>query len=239
MNTKAMKYLQSEAYIGDNECPQDALQPEKPAILRIDELQEKIDALGSDATPDQRLQLILDRGYLLLELNRFDEAWTSARDALNQAVGGDLWLRAVEACDIMFQSEQPDSIRALAHGIWLGVTFPVDPELSVAMLQHLVDESPDRSDGAAVAAATACYLVALRAEGKQREDLQFFTNQLLGQVSRRHSQVDEQEIFEFWVQQLELDDPEKFLPRLSKVLEVLVADDWWFDRDRLRAKIPH
>ena len=149
MNTKAMKYLQSEAYIGDNECPQDALQPEKPAILRIDELQEKIDALGSDATPDQRLQLILDRGYLLLELNRFDEAWTSARDALNQAVGGDLWLRAVEACDIMFQSEQPDSIRALAHGIWLGVTFPVDPELSVAMLQHLVDESPDRSDGAA------------------------------------------------------------------------------------------
>jgi len=234
-----MKYLQSEAYIGDNECPQDALQPEKPAILRIDELQEKIDALSSDATADQRLQLILDRGYLLLELNRFDEAWTIARDALNQAVAGDLWLRAVEACDIMFQSEQPDSIRALAHGIWLGVTFPVDPELSVAMLQHLVDESPDRSDGAAVAAATACYLVALRAEGKQREDLQFFTNQLLGQVSRRHSQVDEQEIFEFWVQQLELDDPEKFLPRLSQVLEVLVADDWWFDRDRLRAKIPH
>jgi hypothetical protein len=234
-----MKYLQSEAYIGDNECPQDALQPEKPAILRIDELQEKIDALSSDATADQRLQLILDRGYLLLELNLFDEAWTIARDALNQAVAGDLWLRAVEACDIMFQSEQPDSIRALAHGIWLGVTFPVDPELSVAMLQHLVDESPDRSDGAAVAAATACYLVALRAEGKQREDLQFFTNQLLGQVSRRHSQVDEQEIFEFWVQQLELDDPEKFLPRLSKVLEVLVADDWWFDRERLRAKIPH
>lgn len=234
-----MKYLQSEAYIGDNECPQDALQPEKPAILRIDELQEEIDALSSDATADQRLQLILDRGYLLLELNRFDEAWTIARDALNQAVAGDLWLRAVEACDIMFQSEQPDSIRALAHGIWLGVTFPVDPELSVAMLQHLVDESPDRSDGAAVAAATACYLVALRAEGKQREDLQFFTNQLLGQVSRRHSQVDEQEIFEFWVQQLELDDPEKFLPRLSKVLEVLVADDWWFDRERLRAKIPH
>ena len=87
-----MKYLQSEAYIGDNECPQDALQPEKPAILRIDELQERIDALSSDATADQRLQLILDRGYLLLELNRFDEAWTIARDALNQAVAGDLWL---------------------------------------------------------------------------------------------------------------------------------------------------
>lgn len=234
-----MKYLQTEAYLGDNESAQDAAQPEPPAVLRVDQIQARLDGLDSAAPPDQRLQLILDRGYLLLELNRFEEAWTAARDALDQALGNDLWLRAVEACDIMFQSDQPDSIRALAHGIWLGVTFPIDPELSVAMLQHLVDESPDRSDGAAVAAAAACYLVDLRAAGKQREDLLFFTNQLLGQVSRRHSQVDEQEVFEFWVQQLELDDPEKFLPRLSKVLELLVADGWWFDRQQLRDRIPH
>ena len=80
------------------------------------------------------------------------------------------------------------------------------------MLQHLVDESPDRSDGAAVAAATACYLVDMRAADEQREELQFFTNQLLGQVARRHSQVEEQEIFDFWVQQLELNDPENFSP---------------------------
>lgn len=233
-----MKYLQTEAYLGDNECSKDAMQPEKPAILRVDEIQAQIDSLGEDAALGERLRLTLDRGYLLLELNRFEEAWSSARTALDQAIGSELWLRAVEACDIMFQADQPESIHALAHGIWLGVTFPIDPELSVAMLQHLVDESPDRSDGAAVAAATACYLVNLRAEGKQRDDLQFFTNQLLGQVARRHSQVDEQEIFDFWVQQLELDQPEKFLPRLSKVLDVLVKDQWWFDRNELRGKIP-
>jgi hypothetical protein len=120
----------------------------------------------------------------------------------------------------------------------LGVTFPVDPELSVAMLQHLVDETPDDSDGAAVAAVTASYLVDLRAEGAERESLKFFTNQLLGQVARRHSQVEEQEIFDFWVERMELDDPSKFLPRLAKVLEVIVENDWWFDRDELRNKIP-
>ena len=65
----------------------------------------------------------------------------------------------------------------------VGVTFPIDPDLSVAMLQHLIDESPDRSDGAAVAAATAGYLVELRAQGKQKEELQFFTRQMLGQVA--------------------------------------------------------
>ncbi len=233
-----MKYLQTEALLGDNECSEDAAVSTQRVELHLQELQERLDALGSEATLDERLHLTLDQGYALLELNRFDEAWEIGRKTLDDAIEGELWLRAVESCDIMFQSEKAESIQALAHGIWLGVTFPVDPELSVAMLQHMVDESPDRSDGAAVAAAVANYIVDLRAEGKQREELQFFTAQLLGDVARRHSQVEEQDIFDFWVQQLELDDPAKFLPRLAKVLDVLTDGNWWFDRDQLRSRIP-
>ncbi|HHH39265.1 MAG TPA: hypothetical protein ENK50_06810 [Sedimenticola sp.] len=233
-----MKYLQTEAYLGDNECADDVLEPTKPTLLRVDALEQALNRLPEDAPAEERLRLTLDRGYGLLELNRFDEAWELARPALDEAVTAQAWMRAVEACDIMFQCDKPESVRALAHGTWLGVTFPIDPELSVAMLQHIVSESPDRSDGAAVAAATAGYLVDLRAEGKQREDLLFFTTQLLGQVARLHSQVEEQEIFEFWVRQLELDDPGKFLPRLAKVLDVMADGEWWFDRERLRALIP-
>ena len=227
-----------EAHPGANECATDAQPPEQLAQIHARELEQQIADLGDDATLDQRLKLVLDRGYTLLEAKLFEEAWRTARDALDQAVEAELWLRAVEACDILFQSEQPGSIQALAHGIWLGVTFPIDPELSVAMLQHLIDESPDRSDGAAVAAATAHYLVDLRAEGKQREELQFFTTQLLGETARRHSQVDSQEIFDFWIEQLELNQPDKFLPRLAKVLDVLAGETWWFDRDRLRERLP-
>ncbi|MCB1761393.1 MAG: hypothetical protein KDI68_16605 [Gammaproteobacteria bacterium] len=233
-----MKYLQTELQLGNNECAGDAVQPERLLQLHIDELQQQIEALPADASIDDRLHLTLDRCYGLLEANLYDEAWRIARAALDEAVAAQLWLRAVEACDVLFQCEKEESIKALAHGIWLGVTFPIDPELSVAMLQHLVDESPDRSDGAAVAAATACYLVELRAEGKQREDLQFFTHQMLGQVARTHSQVEEQEIFDFWVQRLELDEPGKFLPRLGQVLDILAGDQWWYDKDALRAHIP-
>jgi hypothetical protein len=109
------------------------------------------------------------------------------------------------------------------------------------MLQHLVDETPPDSDGAAVAAAVATYIVDLRAEGKQREDLKFFTNQLMGAVARRHTNgaCDTQELFDIWIQRLELNDPAKFLPRLSKIVDVLVPEgQWWFDRDALREKIP-
>jgi hypothetical protein len=89
-----------------------------------------------------------------------------------------------------------------------------------------------------VAAATASYIVDIRAEGQQREDLQLFTGQMLAQVARRHSQVEDQEIFDFWVERLELNDPDKFLPRLAKVLDIITNDNWWFDRHELRSKIP-
>ncbi len=233
-----MKYLESETFLGDNECSEDAIKSSKLLEIRLDEKHEQLAALPQDAPLDKRLELEMEADYILLDLDRRDEAWNSARTLLDQALPESLWLRAVEACDILYQADQPDSIKALAQGIWLGVTFPIDPELSVAMLQHLIDETPDSSDGAAVAAVTACYLVDIRTPEGEREDLRFFANQLLGQVARRHSQVEEQEIFDFWVERMELDDPAKFLPRLAQVLDVIVEGEWWFDRDELRAQIP-
>lgn len=233
-----MKYLESETFLGDNESSEDAIKSSKLLEIRLDEKHEQLATLPQDAPLDKRLELEMEADYILLDLDRRDEAWNSARTLLDQALPESLWLRAVEACDVLYQADQPDSIKALAQGIWLGVTFPIDPELSVAMLQHLIDETPDSSDGAAVAAVTACYLVDIRTQEGEREDLRFFANQLLGQVARRHSQVEEQEIFDFWVERMELDDPAKFLPRLAKVLDVIVEGDWWFERDDLRAQIP-
>jgi hypothetical protein len=106
------------------------------------------------------------------------------------------------------------------------------------MLQHVVDETPDDADGAAVAAAAGAYIVELRAEGKKKENLAFFANQLLGVVARRHSNVEGQEQFDYWFKKLELDDPSRFLVRLRNVVDVLVQEDWWFDREALQAKLP-
>lgn len=231
-----MKYLRTETYIGDAESGEDAVTSTEVLEIKLAQAEEQIAAYDGDS--DGRYKLQLDAGYILLDLDRKAEAWAIGKSVFDAAIQEENWLRTVEAADVMFQSEQDDAIKALAHGIWLAVTFPVDPELTVAMLQHLVEETPDKSDGAAVAAATAAYVVDLRAEGQNREDLKFFTNQLLGDVARRHSQVDEQEVFDFWVERMELNDPSKFLPRLAKVLDVITNEAWWYDRDALRTKIP-
>jgi tetratricopeptide (TPR) repeat protein len=234
-----MKYLQpQEFHLGDADSGEDAVQSTQSIEMQLKQLDKAVESLPPDATLSDRLKLTLDSCYLLLDLKRNDEAEERAREAFDAALPAELWTQAVEACDVLFQSGREDAIQALAHGIWLGVTFPIDPELSVAMLQHLIDETPDRSDGAAVAAATASYIVDIRAEGQQREDLQLFTGQMLAQVARRHSQVEDQEIFDFWVERLELNDPDKFLPRLAKVLDIITNDNWWFDRHELRSKIP-
>ncbi|MEN8169697.1 MAG: hypothetical protein ABFS08_05690 [Pseudomonadota bacterium] len=233
-----MKYLNTDEHLGDAECANDAI---KSSDLLIQKLAEHETVLQSAQGID-RIKPLLDSGYILLDLvERNKDAWAVAKEAFDIAMANEIWLSAVEACDIIYQAEQEDAIQALAHGIWMGVTYPIDPELSVAMLQHLVDETPPDSDGAAVAAAVATYIVDVRAKDKPREELQFFTNQLMGAVARRHTNgaCDSQELFDIWIERLELNDPSKFLPRLSKIIDVLVPEgQWWFDRDALREKIP-
>ena len=231
-------YLKNESFLGEAEDAEDAVRSSEILAQRLAALEAEMERLDEDDMPG-RLKKGLECGYILLDLDRHDDAWKLAHDAFKDAIEQHSWLEAVEACDIIYQSDKEDSIKALGHGIWLGVTFPIEPELSIAMLQHLVDESPDRSDGSAVAAATASYIVDLRIEDtKRREELKFFVTQMMGEVARRHSKVEEQEIFDFWVGQLELDDPQKFIPRLGKVIETIVADDWWYDREQLRVHIP-
>jgi hypothetical protein len=204
------------------------------------ELRQRLERLAEDAPPVERAALQLEIARSLQILERGGEAWPIAQTAFGILINEGEWEAAADACDIMYQADQADSLIALGHGIWLGVTFPMDPELSINLLSHVVDDTPDDSDGAAVAAATAAFIADVRTpEGADRDRLSFFAQQLLGRVARRHSEVENQDQFALWIERLELDDPDKFLVRLRNVVDVLVQDQWWFDRDSLQAQIPN
>jgi hypothetical protein len=231
-----MKYLKEE-HLRDADSGEDMQESAYLLEVRLAELRQhraEIQDRNSNAFAD----LLLEEGRLLIRLEKLSEAWDAARAAVDIYLGQENWLGTVEACDVLYAADQPGSLAALGQGIWLAVTFPIDPELTVAMLEHVVEETPDDSDGAAVAAVAAHYVADLRAEGKRRDDLVFYTNNLLGTVARRHSQVQSQEAYDYWVKKLELHDPQLFLPRLRNVVDVLVQDEWWFDRDALRERLP-
>jgi hypothetical protein len=201
-------------------------------------LDEKIHELNSlkTATPLGRARIQLDIAEILNNLERKPEAWDFAREAFEVALKNDAWQDAVEACNVLYQSEQDDSIAALGMGVWLAVSFPVDPELTLAMLLHIVDETPNHSDGAALAAVTARYVIDLRAADEEHESQGFLANNLIAMVAQRHSNVRDQKALNAWMDRLELRDPQVFLPRLGQVVDVMVGDAWWFERDELRNK---
>ena len=215
---------------------QDALTATETAEARLSAIEDRLKT-GS-LNDAEKLRVYLEKARLLTEVDKKAEAFDLARQAFDAYMDMKDYEGAVDACDAMFLTEQDQSIPALGMGVWLGVTFPIDPDLSVAMLQHIIDETPDDADGAAVAAATAHYLADMRSEGAQRDKLIFFTNQMLGNVARRHSEIESQEQFDFWINKMELHDPAKFLVRLRNVVDVLVQEDWWLDRQQLQAEIP-
>jgi len=205
----------------------------------LDKKQAAYDALEASAAPVDRARLQLDVAEALVGMGRADESWEKARTALDTFVELECWQEAVEACDVLYQSAQPASLVALGHGVWLSVTYPVDPTLTVNMLSYIVDETPEKADGAAVAAVAAHYVADVRAEKDQHKSLTFLTKQMLANVAKGHSGVEDQEGLNAWMERLELLDPDVFLPRLSLVLGAIVpADGWWFDRDVLRDKLP-
>lgn len=200
--------------------------------------QQHLSELPASASEIDHARVSLDIAETQLALEQKQEAWNTARKALNVFLKSEQWQQAVECCNILFQADQPASLAALGQGVWLAVTFPIQPDTTIAMLQHIIDETPADSDGAAVAAIAAHYIADIRSSEEKHHSLTFLTQNLLGQVAKRHSNVSTQAELDAWMDKLQLRDPQEFLPRLATVIDVLVQDNWWFDRDGLRNKLP-
>ena len=200
--------------------------------------QFELTQLSRDADPAEVAKVKMDVANAQLGLEQNENAWNEARAAFEIFVEKEDWASAIEACDIMYQTEQPASIKALVHGVWLSVTYPVDPEYTIGMMSYIIDETPNNSDGAAVAAATAHYIVGLRASDEKHDSLSFLTQNMITKVAQRHSDVKSQEKLDFWMEKMDLKDPAKFLPMMGTVIDAIANGQWWFDRDELREKLP-
>ena len=184
-----------------------------------------------------RAKVQLEIATALFGLGRVDEAWTTARAIFDLFIAHEAWQEATESCEILYQCDKPESIAALGMGIWLGITFNARAENVINLLHHVVDETPDDSDGGAVAAMAAHYIADVHAEGQERENLKFLTSEMVGRVAKRHRNIEDQATLDVWLEMYGLNDPGTLFKNLGKILEVLIGDNCWFDREALKAKI--
>lgn len=221
-------------YIGTS----DAKESREFLAEKVTELTKKLAGLPSVIEPMERARVLLDLANAELGMTQMSEVWNHAKAAFDICIANEEWQLAVEACDLLYQTELPSAIIALGHGVWLSVTYPMEPEYSINMLNNVINETSDDADGAALAAITAHFIVDHRSEGKKQEGLKVLTSNMLAKVALRHSKVENQVGLDVWMDKLELRDPDVFLPRMSLVVGAIVGDgNWWFDRDALRAKI--
>lgn len=193
--------------------------------------------LPNTASNFERAEIELQIAEALIGLNHLDDAWQSARPLVELFMDESKFEDAVRSYRVLYQADHEHSIAALGQGCWLAVTYPIDPAISIEMLHNIVDETPDQSDGAAVAAMAAHYIADKRGD-EQHENLTFLTKQILAKVAKRHRNIEDEESIKIWIEILELNDTDQLFMRLAKIIDVMVADQWWFNRDELRVQLP-
>ncbi|MEI6413755.1 MAG: hypothetical protein WCP34_05755, partial [Pseudomonadota bacterium] len=98
--------------------------------LHLQALQDRLRDLerlpAAEETADTQLQI----ARTLVGLDRGQAAWPLARTAFAFFLAREDWESAADACEVLFQADQPQSLSALGQGIWLAVTYPVDPQVA-------------------------------------------------------------------------------------------------------------
>ena len=79
----------------------------------------------------------------------------------------------------------------------------------------------------------------MRTEGKEHESLTFFTRQMVAGGAWRHRGIEnDPDMIKMWIEILGLNDVNELLARLAEILDTIVGDNWWYDRDALRERLP-
>ena len=157
-----MKYFKDETFMMDMDGGEDANSP------RTCWKQPRICVSSSSNCPRATIRWhaptsCSTSGARWSSCNRTRRAWDAGREAFDLYAAAEVWEGAVQAWRHPGGSPtSPESLVALGQGIWLAVTYPVDSELTVAMLQHVVDETRRIPTAPRLAATAAHYRRAAR-----------------------------------------------------------------------------
>ncbi len=100
------------------ESGQDARTSVQAAEGRLHAIRDRIRETSAAGDGENRMDLLLEEGSLLVELERMTDAWDCAKNVFEASVREQQWQNAAHACELMFRSEQPLSLAALGQGIW-------------------------------------------------------------------------------------------------------------------------
>ncbi|MBF0192129.1 MAG: hypothetical protein HQL99_13465 [Magnetococcales bacterium] len=166
------------------------------------------------------------------------EEWNENRIAIDQLSRQGQWPEVLELLRRLTTKHKNNEIyKALAQRVWVGLKTQAPAIEVVQSLYHLLNTLGPTHELAPAVCALAQLLAIHRTPDHPDQELAIgHTQQMFSMVCGALNITGDEE-FQNWVKAKQLDEPDLFIPEIIRMLEMMVGDDWWIDREGLQKEL--
>jgi tetratricopeptide (TPR) repeat protein len=125
-------------------------------------------------------------------------------------------------------NDEPTALSYLAQSLWLTIKLLPNLKSAITLIELIYQKVPAGDQIESLLGATAIYLCH-NYQHPELEKLTELSDNIIGHAAQQQG-IETQADYDNWKTKNRLNDPDYFLPELLKELEVIVGDNWLFDR---------
>ncbi|MCP4042086.1 MAG: hypothetical protein GY731_09065 [Gammaproteobacteria bacterium] len=167
-----------------------------------------------------------------------EQLWSLLRQELVDASAAGQWIEVFRILHRLSSKQSfTDHRKAFAQRVWVALKADVPPAETVESLKEWVIMLGTRHELSGAIAVLAYQIARKRAERMPDNGFSMVQAQQLLNLVCQTEEVKDEDGFNKWVATRNLDDPGTYLPQIMEGLEMMILDDWWFDREALQADL--
>ncbi len=163
-----------------------------------------------------------------------EEEWRLNKTAIARLARNGQWPEVMEILTALSKKQKTHEIyKALAQRVWVALKSEIPVPDVVMALFHLLNTLGPRHEIAGPIVALAHLMAKHRTPDHPDAALAQAQSQQMFSLVLDAVGIVGDEAFGKWVELHHLDDPNHYIPIVLRSLEIMVGDDWWFDRAAL------
>ncbi len=166
------------------------------------------------------------------------EEWKMNKAAIARFAKDSNWPEALKLLKVLSTKHRNKEIyKALAMRVWICLKSDAPSAEVVLSLFHLLNTLGSKHEIAGPIAALAHLIAKNRTPEHKDHDLALGQAQQMFNLVCENAGIVGDDAFQKWVKANQLDNPNHYVPIVMNCLDIMVGDDWWFDRDKLQAEM--
>ncbi|MBF0381120.1 MAG: hypothetical protein HQL69_08880 [Magnetococcales bacterium] len=166
------------------------------------------------------------------------EEWKLNKAAITRFAKDSNWPEALKILKMLSTKHRNKEVyKALAMRVWICLKSDAPGYEVVLSLFHLLNTLTAKHEVAGPIAALAHLMAKTRTPDHEDRDLAMGQSQQMFNMICEYHKIIGEEAFHKWVAGNKLDDPNHYIPIVMNCLDIMVGDDWWFDREQLQKEM--